>query len=189
MKIQIKDSRFKQQRLPAWRPVPTIMSIVIVFLAFGIIFIILGIVLLAYSTKVKSYEIDYTECDSDICNESFELDKDIDKPVFVYYQLDGFYQNSRRYLKSKDQLRGKTESTEDCEPAETNDEMELNTSVAIDGTKLVGSNKAIPCGLMAKTFFNDTYTFSINNESIDVDSSDIAFDKDKDLYSKHQNNG
>ena len=184
---QIKDSRFKQQRLPAWRPVPTIMSIVIVFLAFGIVFIILGIVLLAYSTKVKSYEIDYTECDLDICKKNITLNKDIDKPVFVYYQLDGFYQNSRRYLKSKniDQLRGKTESTEDCEPAETNDEMELNTSVAIDGTKLVGSNKAIPCGLMAKTFFNDTYTFSINNESIVVDSSDIAFDKDKDLYSKN----
>ena len=191
---QIKDSRFKQQRLPAWRPVPTIMSIVIVFSAFGIVFIILGIVLLAYSAKVKSHEIEYTNCHSNICNKNFKLDKDIDKPVFVYYQLDGFYQNSRRYLKSKniDQLRGKTDSTEDCEPAETNDQMELNTSVSIDGTPLVGSNKAIPCGLMAKTFFNDTYTFSINNESIVVDSSDIAFDKDKDLYKKmgiRQNNG
>ena len=184
---QIKDSRFKQQRLPAWRPVPTIMSIVIVFLAFGIVFIILGIVLLVYSAKVKSYEIDYTGCSPDICQKSFKLDKDIDKPVFVYYQLDGFYQNSRRYLKSKniDQLRGETDSTDDCEPAETNDEMELPISIAIDGTPLVGSIKAIPCGLMAKTFFNDTYNFSINNESIVVDSSDIAFDKDKDLYSKN----
>ena len=45
--------------------------------------------------------------------------------------------------------------------------MELHTSVAIDGTPLVDSNKAIPFGLMEKTFFNDTYTFSINNESID----------------------
>jgi uncharacterized membrane protein YbhN (UPF0104 family) len=69
---QIKDSRFKQQRLPAWRPVPTIMSIVIVFSAFGIVFIILGIVLLAYSAKVKSHEIDYTNCDSDICNKNFK---------------------------------------------------------------------------------------------------------------------
>ena len=100
---QIKDSRFKQQRHPAWRPAPTIMRIVIVivFLAFGIVFIILGIVLLVYSAKVKSHEIEYTNCDSDICNKNFILDKDIDKPVFAYYQLDGFYQKSRRYLKSK----------------------------------------------------------------------------------------
>ena len=28
----IKNSRFKQQRLPAWRPVPTILSIILLFL-------------------------------------------------------------------------------------------------------------------------------------------------------------
>ena len=45
---KIKDSRFKQQRLPAWRPVPTIMTIVIVFSIFGLVFIILGIILFYY---------------------------------------------------------------------------------------------------------------------------------------------
>ena len=100
---KIKDSRFKQQRLPAWRPVPTIMSIVIVFSVFGIIFIILGIVLLVYSSKVNSVELNYTDCTADgsVCHKTIEIDKDIDKPVFVYYQLDGFFQNSRRYVKSK----------------------------------------------------------------------------------------
>ena len=187
---KIKDSAFKQQRLPAWRPVPTIMSIIIVFLAFGVIFIILGIVLLIYSAKVKSDEIEYTDCPiPQNCTKSIVLENDIDKPVFVYYQLDGFYQNSRRYLKSKniDQLRGITESTEDCEPAKTIGSMELGISKSIDGSPIDDSTKAIPCGLMAKTFFNDSYNFSINNEPIDVDSSDIAFDKDKDLYSKNIN--
>ena len=36
---RIKDSKFHQQRLPAWRPVPTIGSIIIVFSFFGIAFI------------------------------------------------------------------------------------------------------------------------------------------------------
>ena len=183
---KIKDSKFKQQRLPAWRPVPTIMTIVIVFSIFGVIFIILGIILLVYSNKVKRVEIDYTnECNiGGICHINKALEEDIDKPVFIYYQLDGFYQNSRRYLKSKniDQLRGKTKSTDDCEPAETNREMNLGTNVAIDGTPLIMDSKAIPCGLMAKTFFNDTYTFKINNEPINVDETDISFDKDRDLY-------
>ena len=184
---KIKDSRFKQQRLPAWRPVPTIMSIVIVFSVFGIIFIILGIVLLVYSSKVNSVELNYTDCTADgsVCHKTIEIDKDIDKPVFVYYQLDGFFQNSRRYVKSKniDQLRGKKDSTDDCEPAEKNKDMGFSSDVkALDGSDLDSNSNAIPCGLMAKTFFNDNYTFAINNNTIIVDDSDIAFDKDKDLF-------
>ena len=39
----LKASRFKQQKLPAWRPVPTIMSTTITFVAFGVIFIVIGL--------------------------------------------------------------------------------------------------------------------------------------------------
>ena len=103
---QVKQSRFKQQNLPAWRPVPTILSIIIVFAAFGILFIILGIVLLVYSAKVHSVEVDYTDCKLDDstspCTRTITLEEDIDAPVFVYYQLIGFFQNSRRYVKSKE---------------------------------------------------------------------------------------
>ena len=156
---RIKNSRFKQQRLPAWRPVPTINSIIVVFSVFGVIFIILGIILLVYSNKVHSSELDYTNCIlNSICHLNITIEEKIDKPVFVYYQLDGFYQNSRRYLKSKniEQLRGLNENA-----------------------------SAIPCGLMAKTFFNDTFEFSINNSSLSVDETNIAFDKDRDLFKKN----
>ena len=193
---KIKDSRFKQQRLPAWRPVPTITAIIIVFSVFGIIFIILGVILLIYSSKVKSIEIDYTNCpiiiDSSTspCSQEKTLEEDIDKPVFIYYQLDGFYQNSRRYVKSKniDQLRGESDSTEDCEPAEYNSEMGFSSDKkAIDGTtNLIMESKAIPCGLMAKTFFNDTYKFYLDSQLINVDERNIAFDKDRDLYKKER---
>jgi hypothetical protein len=61
-----------------------------------IVFIILGIFLFVYSAKVKSHEIEYTNYDSDICNKNFILDKDIDKPVFAYYQLDGFCQKIKK---------------------------------------------------------------------------------------------
>ena len=99
---RIKDSAFKQQRLPAWRPVPTILSLVIVLSLFGIIFIILGIILLVYSSKIKSVELDYTKCgNTSFCSETINIEEKIDGPVFVYYQLNGFFQNSRRYVKSK----------------------------------------------------------------------------------------
>ena len=188
---KVKQSRFKQQNLPAWRPVPTILSIVIVFTVFGILFIILGIVLLVYSNKVKSAKIDYTDCGSnDPCNKQLTLEDDIDAPVFVYYQLDGFFQNSRRYLKSKetDQLTGDDIKAHDnCEPAETNKEMGFSsTQKALDGNTVLNQNDiAVPCGLVAKTFFNDGFTFKIGSENLVVDETNIAFGKDKKLYDKN----
>ena len=187
---RVKQSRFKQQNLPAWRPVPTILSIVIVFAIFGILFIILGIVLLIYSNKVKSADIEYTDCTlGQICNKQLTLENDIDSPVFVYYQLNGFFQNSRRYVKSKetDQLTGDDISVHDeCEPAEKNKEMGFSPSqTALDGSALDPEAYAVPCGLMAKTFFNDTFSFSIGSTDLTVDETNIAFDKDKKLYDEN----
>ena len=189
---KIKNSRFKQQRLPAWRPVPTILSIIIAFSLFGVGFIILGIFILIYAKKIKQEEIDYTDCERDannFCNLNIKLSNDIEHPIFVYYQLDGFFQNTRRYLKSKetDQLTGDDPNIHDkCEPAETNEKMGFSKGKkSFDGKKnLIMEDIAIPCGLIAKTFFNDNFTFSINNKPIKVDQSNIAFDKDKEIYNK-----
>ena len=187
---RIKNSRFKQQNLPAWRPVPTILTIVIVFAFFGIFMIILGIVLLVYSNKIKTAEVDYTDCNINIyCNKKITIEDDIDAPVFIYYQLDGFYQNARRYIRSKeiDQLTGDDIKKHDnCEPAEKNKDMGFpSNKKALDGSDLDDNSFAVPCGLMAKTFFNDTFTFKIGNENLEVDETNIAFEKDKKLFDKN----
>ena len=108
--------------------------------------------------------------------------------MFVYYQLIGFFQNSRRYVKSKetDQLTGDDINAHDnCEPAEKNSEMGFaNGKTALDGSTLIGNNIAVPCGLMAKTYFTDSFGFKINGASTEVDQTNIAFAKDKDLYDK-----
>ena len=60
------------------------------------------------------------------CEETIIVDSDIPAPVYVYYQLDNFYQNHRRYVKSRsnEQLMG-TEldvgQLEDCDPIKTNE--------------------------------------------------------------------
>ena len=187
---RIKNSRFKQQNLPAWRPVPTILTIVIVFAFFGIFMIILGIVLLVYSSKIKTAEVDYTDCNINLyCNKKITIEDDIDAPVFIYYQLDGFYQNARRYIRSKeiDQLTGDDIKKHDnCEPAEKNKDMGFPANkTALDGSDLDDNSFAVPCGLMAKTFFNDSYTFKIGDENLEVDETNIAFEKDKKLFDKN----
>ena len=188
---RIKNSAFKQQRLPAWRPVPTILSLVIVLSLFGIIFVILGIVLLVYSNKIKSVELDYTSCgNTTFCSQTINIDERIKGPVYVYYQLDGFFQNSRRYVKSKNikQLQGdEISEKDDCSPVIYNKDMDLGDKVSLNNTSLSPNDVAIPCGLMAKTFFNDTYTFSINGTQLPVNETGIAFAKDRDLFKKNYN--
>jgi len=46
---KLKNSRFKQQTLPAWRPIPSFRSTMITFTVFGIIFLALGIILYVMS--------------------------------------------------------------------------------------------------------------------------------------------
>lgn len=184
----VKDSRFKQQRLPAWRPVPSIISIIIIFSFFGLAFIALGIILLIYSRKIKTEEVDYTDCeDNKYCIKNITIKEDIPQPIFVYYQLDGFFQNSRRYVKSKqvDQLTGDNiESTKNCDDFETNEEMGFNkeTKNFKNTNYLIPGNIAVPCGLLAKTFFNDSYNFTINGVYLKVHDDDIAFERDKELF-------
>lgn len=79
----------------------------------------------------------------------------------MYYQLDNFYQNHRRYVKSVSfpQLRGENYTVAqlgDCDPILTNSD--LGFKFAADKTTLLNPDgPANPCGLVAKSFFNDSF--------------------------------
>ena len=240
---KLKSSRFKQQRLPAWRPVPTLLSIIIFYVLFAIIFITLGIIVLIFSGKIVSQEIPYNDqCKGKkICELTETIKEDMKAPIMVYYKLDGFYQNHRRYIRSKsvNQLYGKSEDTGDCGPIyknkdinndiifenmkklmeeeekgekgeeeekeeeekeeeekeeeekkeeeeEEGGEKEKEKEIGKKGKEYLNKN-AIPCGLMAKTFFNDTFEIFTKNENgensnITINQENIAFDKDKHLF-------
>ena len=62
---KLKASRFKQQTLPAWRPIPSFKSTMITFTVFGLIFLALGIALYAMSEQIK--EVSYQYDDDAIC--------------------------------------------------------------------------------------------------------------------------
>jgi len=81
------------------------------------------------------------------CQVDMVAPEDMEPPVYVYYQLEDFYQNHRRYVKSRDdeQLDGSVKSysaLSDCEPLIRAD----------------GNNKILhPCGLIANSFFNGAF--------------------------------
>ena len=117
------------------------------------------------------------------CTMSIEIDSDIPQPIYVYYQLDNFYQNHRRYVKSRsnEQLMGTELSVDqlsDCDPIITN--ANLGKDKSFDGTPLVASAPAFPCGLVAKSYFNDTFEIWTTNPSknITIADNDIAWESD-----------
>lgn len=114
--------------------------------------------------------------------------------MYVYYQLDNFYQNHRRYVKSRDykQLGGVERSADEvkttCDPIVLNSDLAPQITKSINGTPLVPTNVANPCGLIAKSYFTDSYSLyptSIVNgktvtskQSITIDDSNIAWNSD-----------
>ena len=195
---RLKNSKFKQQKLPGWRPVPTITSTTIIFLCFGVVFIILGIVILVFSNKIEEISKRY----DNICKEkrmvnedciiTFDIKKEMKKKIMIYYQLDGFYQNHRRYVKSKSdsQLNGKFISKEqmkdsqDCDPVITNKQM--NKYISYTGQLLDPEEVAVPCGLIAKSYFNDSFTnWTYDDNNFEPNENNIAWEADKKLKYKN----
>ena len=54
-----KDSSFRQQTMKAYKPVPTVKSASIIFTVLGIIFIIVGAVLVGFSQEIIEYQQRY----------------------------------------------------------------------------------------------------------------------------------
>ncbi|KAK2153086.1 hypothetical protein LSH36_308g03007 [Paralvinella palmiformis] len=197
-----KDTKFKQQKLPAWQPIMTAGTVLPAFFAIGIAFIPLGIALLITSDNVQEKIIDYTttackpsnatlaaryetcaEFVEDFnntglvceCEIQFTLNESFSGQVYMYYGLTNFYQNHRRYVKSRDdkQLRGQKIAGN-----------KLNTDCEPYKTYNDTSDVGIaPCGAIANSLFNDTLELSYMDGSniitVSMIKKGIAWTTDK----------
>ncbi|KAL9266658.1 ALA-interacting subunit 3-like protein [Drosera capensis] len=179
-----KYSRFTQQELPACKPILTPGWVISTFIAVGIVFIPIGLASLSASEHVVEISHRYDrDCvpegfDNDLvgfiqstttnktCTVTLTVPKQMKQPIYIYYQLDNFYQNHRRYVKSRSdkQLRSKEyeRDTSSCAPEATNGDVPI-----------------VPCGLIAWSLFNDTYQFSVNEKSLQVSKKGIAWESDQ----------
>merc|ERR1712032_1452710 len=60
-----KNSKFKQQALPAWQPILTAGTVLPTFFVIGVAFIPIGVGLMYFSDTVKEVSIEYTDCKMD----------------------------------------------------------------------------------------------------------------------------
>ncbi|XP_020262518.1 ALA-interacting subunit 1-like [Asparagus officinalis] len=177
-------SKLTQQELPACKPILTPAIVTSALALVGIIFIPIGLASFYASEQVVEivdrYDADcihsedkvqYIQSDgtNKTCIRNLTVPKLMKSPIYVYYQLDNFYQSHRRYVKSQNdrQLVGKEIEPENviksCDPEATT----------------ASGDPIVPCGLIAWSLFNDTYKFSVNNKSLEVNKKDIAWKSDK----------
>jgi len=168
------NTDFKQQKLPAWQPILTPIPVIVSFLIIGVIFIPVGYVLFLASESVTEVISESYESCGTICNVTFR-NMNMQPPIYVYYKLENYYQNHRRYVKSRNdaQLRGQQvlalSDLSDCAPY-----------VSYDGSSSP-NEFYLPCGLIARSLFNDTFILSTGNGSlIPVSTDGVAWQSDID---------
>ncbi|GJM97744.1 hypothetical protein PR202_ga14695 [Eleusine coracana subsp. coracana] len=172
-----KYSKFTQQELPACKPILTPKWVVSVFFLVGVIFVPIGVVSLLAARDVVEIVDRYDEA----C-----VPGNMTENKLAYIQnstISKTAQGLSRYVKSRNdaQLRDakKANQTSACEPERT----------TADGKPIV------PCGLIAWSLFNDTYSFTRGNENLTVDKKDISWKSDrehkfgKDVFPSNFQNG
>ena len=172
------DSQLLQQTLSSWQPIYDKKTSLPIFVGIFVVFLAVAVAVL--NTCAPSHEVafDYTGCksidDDDVscwqqidnssvsapclCSVSFTLKKSFDAEVFIYYGLTNFFQSHRDYQDSYDekQLRGSLhlDVSSECEPfAYVQDEDNYTKPI-------------VPCGAVANSLFNDTFTLLDSNGSV-----------------------
>jgi len=170
---------FSQQRMRGYKPILTPLPCIVLFYILAFVFLAFGIVLVVFSYQAqhsKTYRYDNVCPLGATCQIRFHLDHDLDEPVYLYYRMEEFYQNYRRYVNSRsnDQLQGEHpndyDELEDCYPKISLDDEDSKDAVFL------------PCGLVAHSFMNDTFTVREDNAERSIlkqTNDDIAWSSDK----------
>ncbi|GBG70467.1 hypothetical protein CBR_g6595 [Chara braunii] len=212
-----KYSRLRQQEIGAATLFLTVKRVILIFFAFSIVFIPLGVIFLASASSVVEVVIQYDDKCWDqwsinlsaslnsssltslppswnfsrsadrenyirdtttpkTCNLSVVLPHTMKSPIFVYYEVSRFYQNHALYVRSVStvQLLGRNVTDADL--------MDTCSPQAL--VNISGRTEAIrPCGLIAWSNFNDTYTLHVNGTNgtgiVEVSDRGIAWKADK----------
>jgi len=175
---------FATQTLPSLQVALTWRTAVAVVAAVGSLFVLLGVLLLTTAGSLQKAELEYdgsgslqalgletnniTACSvSKSCDFHATLTKDMKAPISVRYVVDPFFQTYPHYLESYNfkelsgRIPGEMARTH-CTPTSPGTEDDL-----------------FPCGLIARSLFNDTYeVWAADDRPLTLDRTGIAWPSD-----------
>lgn len=168
---------------------------IISFGVVGLVFATIGGVLLGYSESVVEVSQRYDNLVAVGAAGFVEIPivERMEAPVFVYYELTNFYQNHRRYVASRDddQLAAGDGVKTGSAAYSTNCDPWYESSYVAAGKTT--NYQLYPCGLIARSVFNDTLTVGVRRagaslrESLPMDDSAATISWPQDVSTKfHQ---
>eukprot|EP00388_Colpodella_angusta_P006086 GDKJ01018301.1.p1 GENE.GDKJ01018301.1~~GDKJ01018301.1.p1 ORF type:complete len:560 (-),score=105.27 GDKJ01018301.1:197-1876(-) len=159
-------------------PFYTPTKVAIVLFLFGLVCLTTGIVVGVLNTEDCSVDYDpsmagpdgkvslrFTSC----------AKRELSAPLYIFYEIDGFFQNQRIYSQSVPVL------------ANNYDNVNFAAESCRGRTYHSDGRILFPCGLMATSVFNDTFTAYIRDEPIDLSDTDVAWQVDRDAVSEPRN--
>ena len=95
-----KKSKFRQQKMNGWRPMPTISCITVIFVTIGVFFILMGIIMLILIAQIYEIKQRYDDIcygvpvnEDKKCYIELSIKKNMKGPIWIFYQIDGITQN------------------------------------------------------------------------------------------------
>lgn len=159
------ENAYWQQKLTSWDPVMTPFTVIMLLSTVGLIFLPIGVTMLYSANNLYNQSIQYggdgtavaNSCPGGSCLLNFKIDQKIDGKLYLYYELDNYYQNNIKYSSSVnwDQMMGKIDI-----PMET---LESSCDPAAVSNSTITLN---PCGLIAKSYFTDSYGINLSTSSV-----------------------
>lgn len=162
--------RLKQQELTSYTLTFSPRIIITLYFVIAILFLPLGVAIVAGTSKIHEvprtvYSGDGRNCEPNVtvsderndCAITFNVTETIPPPSYFYYSITNFHQNHRVYAKSRSDIMhlGKVPTVplevDPCEPFL----FQNDSSRGENGFD--PSEFRYPCGLTARSFFNDTF--------------------------------
>lgn len=184
------DTAVNQQRMKSWNPILDPLWVIFSYIVLGVIFVPVGLKINSIADGVHelsqtydklndtTFECHITEANANhTCEVTFKAKEDMEPPILVYYEIENFYQNHRKYEKSRDnaQLGG----------SRTQDEAQAKTCKPLNK---LGSTTINPCGLVANTLFNDIIRLKVGKDNsgndLNMIEDGIAWQSDLDYKFK-----
>ena len=177
---------WQQQNCANFMFIPTRRFAICLYLSIAITNLALAGVLFKYSNEIVQHRKEYF-CDADSCEVQLNIEEKIPSPVYLYYEIENYYQNHRIYAKSRSskQLAGKDYSAgelSECDPVVKVKDLDWDEKV-LKKSGLKENQPANPCGLIAKSYFKDSFEFK---DGPKIKTKDIAWPSDLEGKFKNQ---
>eukprot|EP00696_Hemimastix_kukwesjijk_P003947 gnl/Hemi2/14852_TR5039_c0_g1_i1.p1 gnl/Hemi2/14852_TR5039_c0_g1~~gnl/Hemi2/14852_TR5039_c0_g1_i1.p1 ORF type:complete len:358 (+),score=83.99 gnl/Hemi2/14852_TR5039_c0_g1_i1:118-1191(+) len=166
------DAPFRQQKSAYCNLFISLTTVIVVLAVLGVLFLGLGIGALVASNGLTTVKVAYDSCSSgSVCTFSFSVPSNLNSTVYVYRQIDGYYQNHRTYVPSRADMQLQNQGG--YNPYSTWTTCTPNTC---QGSPC---RSPYPCGLVAQSFFVDYYTIKdAASNSVPITTSGIAWASD-----------